>query len=48
MVVNAGNSLLTVMFKVLHASWVISVDFFFNKFTQKKKSGVIRSRDCGD
>jgi len=40
MVVDASNSLLTVMFKALHASWVISVDFFFKKFTQKKKNQV--------
>ena len=40
MVVNAGNNLLALMFKVLHASWIISVDFFFKKFTQKKKSQV--------
>jgi len=46
MVVNAGNSLLTVMFKVLHASWVIAVDFFFKKFTQKKKK-VRWHKVCG-
>jgi len=40
LLVNAGNSLFSVMLKVLQDSWVLSLDFFFHKFQQKKSSGI--------